>query len=57
MQKVLGAVMLLAANALPASAEVPVLASQAIDNEQVTAWDITLKPDKPAPPRPKIKTR
>ncbi|MES2253901.1 MAG: hypothetical protein V4559_02525 [Pseudomonadota bacterium] len=54
MRKILGAmaVLLLAAHVLPASAEVPVLASQAIDNEQVTAWDITLKPGQTGPMTP-----
>jgi hypothetical protein len=55
MHKILGAmtVLLLAAHGLPASAEVPVLASKVIDNEQVTAWDITLKPGQTGPATPR----
>ena len=55
MRKILGSVLLLASAApgLPASAEVPVLASKAIDNDQVTAWDITLKPGQKGPLTPK----
>jgi hypothetical protein len=54
MHQILGAtaVLVLAAHGLPASAEVPVLASQAIDNEQVTVWDITLKPGQTGPATP-----
>lgn len=56
MRKILGAMAVLllasAAHVFPASAEVPVLASKAIDNEQVTAWDITLKPGQTGPLTP-----
>jgi hypothetical protein len=50
MLKILG---LAAAAAMTAShTDVPVLASKAIDNDQVTAWDITLKPGQVSPATP-----
>lgn len=56
MRKILGAMAVLlltsAVHVFPASAEVPVLASKAIDNDQVTAWDITLKPGQTGPLTP-----
>src|SRR5215467_7143351 len=36
-----------------ASAETPVLANQVIDNDEVTVWDITLKPGQQGPATPK----
>jgi hypothetical protein len=39
--------------AMPVRAEVPVLASKVIDNDQVTVWDITLKPGQQGPTSPK----
>ena len=36
-----------------AHAEVPVLASKVIDNDEVTVWDITLKPGQQGPVTPK----
>jgi hypothetical protein len=36
-----------------ARAEVPVLADKVIDNDQVTVWDITLKPGQQGPATPK----
>jgi hypothetical protein len=36
-----------------ASAEAPVLASKVIDNDEVTAWDVTLKPGQQGPATPK----
>jgi hypothetical protein len=41
------------AMAASAHAEVPVLASKVIDNDQVTVWDITLKPGQQGPATPK----
>jgi hypothetical protein len=57
MRKILGPmaalVLISAALGLPVSAEdAPVLASKAIDNDQVTAWDITLKPGQTGPMTP-----
>jgi len=53
MRMALAAGLAFMAMAASAQAEVPVLASKVIDNDEVTVWDITLKPGQQGPATPK----
>lgn len=56
MREIPGLIAMLLALA-PSAQAAPVLASKAIDNDQVTVWDITLKQGQQGPAPPPTRTR